>query len=331
VSIRSWPFNHGLLVDRVLPLGGFAVLFGPPGVGKTFVALGMGRSVAAGLPWLGREVKTGVVLYIAAEGRSGLKPRRNAWDLEHAQERCPNMFYLPEPVQLADDDQLADLLASIQALDRKPVLIVIDTLARCFVGLDENHSRDMGKLVAAVDRLRAETGATVLLIHHAGKPRSAKAKVVERGSTALGGAADVMMSLVAQKHGLVLTCPKLKEAEEFEPIPLRLKTVTIGDGRESCVVVADAIEAEPVLDEKHESALNVLATFREASATTGEWRKATDIPERTFYRIVDDLMEAGAIDRKPEGKNVRYPLNLKWLERREKRLTTATAKSVTVQ
>jgi DNA-binding transcriptional ArsR family regulator len=319
------------LVEGVLPLGSFGVLYSPPGLGKTFLALDMGRSIAAGVPWQGRDVKKGPVLYIAAEGRSGLKPRRRAWNQEHSRDKCPGMFYLPEPVQLTTNDDLEALMIGIDALGRKPILIVIDTLARCFVGRDENHALDMGLLVAAVDRLRAATGAAVLLIHHSGKPRSGNRQSKERGSSALGGAADVMMSLVAQKHGLALKCEKQKEAEPFEPISFRLKTVTIGDGLESCVVVSDAIEAEPALDEKHESALDVLATFRGASTTTGEWRKATGIPERTFYRIVDDLMEAGAIDRKPEGKNVRYTLNLKWLERREKRLTTATAKSVTVQ
>ena len=225
------------LIKDVLPAGSFAVLFGTPGIGKSFVSLDIAWSIAAGMAWQGREVKKGCVVYVAAEGRSGLKLRRNAWYQEHALEHCPNAFYLPEPVQLTNDEDLSALLNSIRALRSNPVLVVIDTLARCFVGMDENSSREMGKLVAAIDRLRAETSATVLLIHHAGKPRTSNPrKVSERGSSALSGAADVMMSLVPLKSGPELKCEKQKDAEPFAAIPFQLKSVTVGDSQQSCVV-----------------------------------------------------------------------------------------------
>jgi DNA-binding transcriptional ArsR family regulator len=322
------------LVENVLPLGSFAVLFGAPGAGKSFVAFDMAWSIAAGLPWQGRSVKKGWVLYIAAEGRSGIKPRRRAWNQEHSTESCPEMHYLAEPVQLANDDHLTALLQSIERLTRKPIFIVIDTLARCFVGLDENQSKDMGRLVAAADRLRAVTGATVLMLHHAGKARG-RQKIVERGSSALAGAADVMMSLAVVKSGQVLKCEKQKESEPFEQISFRLKAITFGDGLESCVVVSEHIDTETTLGEKHHEVLEALAGFSNTSARTGEWQKSTTIPERTFYRLLTDLLELGAIDKQPEGKHVRYTLNLKWLEKflkpatvRSKPRTTAGARSV---
>jgi hypothetical protein len=326
------------LIEGILPLGAFGVLFGTPGVGKTFVALGMAKSIAAGQPWLGREVKKGPVLYIAAEGRSGLKSRKRAWNQEHESKNCQQMFYLPQPVQLADETQLTAFLTSIEAFANEPVLLVIDTLARCFVGFDENLQKDMGKLVAAVDLIRAKTGATVLLVHHAGKPRSGKqGKVVERGSRVLGGAADVMMSVSVKRDGATLNCEKQKEAEAFEAISFRLKKVTTGDDQESCVVVPDDGGTKSVLDGKHEAALDALANFDECSALCKEWRTTTGLPERTFYRVIDNLMEADAVDRTSQGKNTRYTLNMKWVEAEAKRAkakqrmrTTATAKSQSV-
>jgi hypothetical protein len=65
------------------------------------------------------------------------------------------------------------------------VLVVIDTLARC-ARIEENSSSDMGEVVAACDRIRAETSAAVLLIHHPGK----EAKKGARGSSALRAAVD---------------------------------------------------------------------------------------------------------------------------------------------
>ena len=56
--------------------------------------------------------------------------------------------------------------SSSQARREEPKLIIFDTLARCMVGGDENSPLDMGRAVAAADRVRVETGAAVLLVHH---------------------------------------------------------------------------------------------------------------------------------------------------------------------
>ena len=46
------------------------------------------------------------------------------------------------------------------------VLIVIDTISRALCGGDENSPKDMGAIVAATSRLRHETNAHVLWVHH---------------------------------------------------------------------------------------------------------------------------------------------------------------------
>ncbi len=45
-------------------------------------------------------------------------------------------------------------------------LIVIDTLARCFGGNDENDARGMGAFIEGCDVIRLKTAATVLVVHH---------------------------------------------------------------------------------------------------------------------------------------------------------------------
>src|SRR5438034_1345408 len=73
------------------------------------------------------------------------------------------------------------------------LLVGVDTLARCFVGGEENSAKDMGLFVAGLDRLRAATGAAVLVVHHTGRESGR-----ERGSTALSGAVDTLM--VIERH-----------------------------------------------------------------------------------------------------------------------------------
>jgi RecA-family ATPase len=63
---------------------------------------------------------------------------------------------------------VGELAAIITA--QRYVLVVIDTLARCMVGADENSARDMGEAIDALDRLRRAAGSCVLPVHHMGKP-----------------------------------------------------------------------------------------------------------------------------------------------------------------
>src|SRR4051794_15695458 len=63
------------LIDGLIEAGSFAVLFGPPAHGKTFLALDVALSVTTGMPCLGQTVEPGRVAYVAAEGVRQL-PRR---------------------------------------------------------------------------------------------------------------------------------------------------------------------------------------------------------------------------------------------------------------
>ncbi len=169
------------LIQDILPLGGLAVLAGTAASLKTFLAIHMGFSVATGTPWAGRHTQQGLVVYIVAEGGGGFSARLEAWKQEHG---ClgvvQGFFTLPCPVEFMQKGDLRDLLAELGRLPAPPVLIIVDTLARCFVGGEENSAKDMGLFTAGVDRLRHATGAAVLVVHHSGWERGR-----ERGSTAL--------------------------------------------------------------------------------------------------------------------------------------------------
>ena len=56
------------LIDDVLPLGGFGLLYAKPNAGKSFVALNMALAISRGTPWHGRDTEQGSSLYISAEG-----------------------------------------------------------------------------------------------------------------------------------------------------------------------------------------------------------------------------------------------------------------------
>lgn len=174
-------------LDGLLPAGGFTVLYGPSGAGKSFLGLDWGLCIAAGIPWYGREAKAGWVLYIAAEGVSGLYRRAQAWQTARSTDHVDRIRFLPEAVNLLDRQELDGARRTLHELPEPPALIVIDTMARTMVGGDENAARDVGMFIAAVDTLGADSGAGRLVVHHTGKNGED-----ERGSSALRGAADMM-------------------------------------------------------------------------------------------------------------------------------------------
>ena len=204
------------LIDGIVPTGGLVGLYGPPGHGKSFLALDMALSVATGCPWQGRPVLSGFVLYVSAEGGTGIGKRVQAWLAHHqAHPKSANVAWLIESIAvLSDSGDMDVLLGRINdEVTDCPVLVVIDTLARCFDG-DENQQEDMGRFIQGVDRLRREFGATVLVVHH-----TRLAGDRERGNTAFRGAADTMIFVRKQGHRLRLTNNKQKDAEPFTHVP----------------------------------------------------------------------------------------------------------------
>ncbi len=155
-DILSLP-NPEWIIDCLLAKGSFAVLFGAPGVGKSFLALAWAFAVAAGESWMDRKVIGGPVIYIAAEGFGGLKLRVTAL-LRHEDygDDTPCNF-LDRPISLTDSDEVKAFIVEIQKSIGQPALIIIDTLARCFVGGDENSAKDMGLFIHGVETVKRES------------------------------------------------------------------------------------------------------------------------------------------------------------------------------
>jgi hypothetical protein len=298
------------LIDGVLPRGSLSVLYGEPGCGKTFVALSIAMCVAAGANWLERQTRKGAVLYIAAEGVGGMKYRLQAYRRMYETDGTKIRF-LPEPIQLIDQDALEELKHMLAAQGFKPDLVIVDTLARVTVGVDENATEGMGEVVEAVDSLRRDLGFAVLLIHHTRKDGS-----IERGSSALRGAADVMIECKKTGQIVVATCVKMKDAEPFADINIGLEKVDLGDGRSSLVagIAPRLLKRSPVATPaaKHvETLMGILnGKFAESGATNGELEHAfcelAEMSESTFARTLRDAVDAGRILKVGEGQQARY-------------------------
>ena len=220
------------LIDQIVTENGLVGVFGAPEVGKSFLAIDVALCVATGLPWQGHPVHKGFVLYISAEGGSGIGKRVLAWLLEHQMDpREADVAWLIESIPVTADSESMEILMNRIAdeVQRHPVLVIIDTLARCFDG-NENEQEDMGRFVAGADRLRQTFGATVMVVHHTNVGGTR-----ERGNTAFRGAVDTMIRVDKVDGVMTVTCEKQKDAAHFPEHQVELVVVAAA---ESCVVQA---------------------------------------------------------------------------------------------
>jgi len=176
------------LIKGLLDQGAMTVLYGESNAGKTFVAMDLAYHVARGLDWAGMKTTRLPVVYIAAEGGLGARKRAAALMKRYGGVGDWLQFLLRPVDLLRADADLKPLIAALGALgtDRRPGLIVVDTLSRAMAGGDENAPTDMGAMVRHLDVLRKATGAHVMVVHHSGKDRARGA----RGHSLLRAATD---------------------------------------------------------------------------------------------------------------------------------------------
>jgi hypothetical protein len=205
------------LLERAVPRGSLAVLYGPPKSAKTFLALEIALAVASGRGDVhGLACKSGRVLYVLAEGGAPMmRDRVWAWLDHHGLKTGDRFAVHARSVTLSEPQAVQRLL---EGAGTEWDLVVFDTLARCMDG-DENSVKDMNAAVRGCDRVRDATGAAVLLVHHSGKDESKGM----RGSTALLGAVDSVMRMRRTPGGgYRFEVTELRHGEPGETRELRL-------------------------------------------------------------------------------------------------------------
>jgi hypothetical protein len=233
-------FVEGLLVQNSL-----ALFYGASGCGKSFIATDIALHVAAGMPWQGREVDQGAVLYIPLEGGGAFRNRVAAW-LEHHRIPADNLpfAYMPATLDIMSNAEIGAVIAAADEVRQRTgtqlQLIVVDTLSRALAGGDENNPKDMGAAVRGLDKIREATGACILTIHHQGKDAQRGA----RGHSSLRAAVDTEVA-VDRPEGSPSGTVRITKSRDFADdgrFSFSLTTIDLGVNRRgkpltSCVAI----------------------------------------------------------------------------------------------
>ena len=313
INLSSKDFVQGLLLER-----SSVVVYGESSAGKMFWTTDLALHVAAGQAWNGRRVDQGGVVYCLLEGSDGFNYRAKAWrqkqikDGADATVRLP-FVSVPKSLDLLNPDaDTPDLIVTVNSLAKQMAvplkLVVVDTLSRALAGGNENDSMDMGALVKNMDRIRAETGACVLFVHHSGKDQAKGA----RGHSLLRAALDTEIEVKVDHDTEVRTATveKQRDMPRGAAFAFGLETIEMGVNQHgekvtTCLVKADGCplpKARPKGKPLSPKAADLLAEINKLM-DRGDGRMTTSEPSvgevmslpRNILR--DHLIQQGILER----------------------------------
>jgi hypothetical protein len=234
-SFLTEPAPMEWVIKNWFPTQSVAMIYGESGVGKSFVALDMACSIAAGIAWQGIKTKQGVVVYLAGEGNYGIRQRIASWCKEHKVGSLDNLLISNKPIDLDGAGAAIKVLDAIRDLTSEDVVSVfIDTLNNHMSG-DENSAKDTRTMINNCKIIASALNASANFVHHTGLNDSSKNRA--RGSSAWKGALDVSVLISrASPEVIKISCEKMKDAQEPTPLFGSLEYVNLGwtddDGEE---------------------------------------------------------------------------------------------------
>jgi len=208
-------------VEGMIEQESLVVMFGPSGSGKTFLSASIALGLTTGGNWFTTACQSGPVLYVNADGGIGFKERVVAWEQEMGLTHPFEFLVIQEAVNLMQTSEVIEVVEKIKQQPEAawPKLVVIDTLARCMAGGDENSTGDMGIVIRNCNYLQRELKCTVLLVHHTGWAEGERM----RGNSSLHAAADAVIRVVNEAGIHRVSCEKQRNGDRFPSFAFRLE------------------------------------------------------------------------------------------------------------
>jgi len=280
------------LIDQLWAEQAVGILGGEPKCCKSFLALDVAVSVAAGTPCLRQFPvrRRGPVLLFPAEDSLSVVRQRLEGICAAADtdlEALP-LYVITAPRLLLDLPQDRQRLRRTVA-DLKPVLLVLDPFIRLH-RTDENASKEVAPLLGYLRELQREYHTAVLLVHHvrkgAGKDRPGQAL---RGSSDLHGWGDSNLYLRRNSKHLHLAIEH-RAAASPEELSLQL----VDGNRGPALTVLRAPPPEPDPETPAERILQAMAAIDQPVSAL-QLRKLCRIRTATLCDTLAELSRRGQV------------------------------------
>ena len=207
VELEDRPPERQWLVDSLWGRQAVGIIGGEPKCGKSFLALDLAVSVAAGVPCLRRfpAVQPGPVLMFAAEDAGHIVRRRLQGIAAAAGADFETLDIAVIDVPVLRLDHRNDRQRLLETLARhRPRLLVLDPLVRLH-GVDENAVAEIAPILGFLRDIQRRFAAAVLLVHHARKSGASRPGQALRGSSEMHAWGDSNLYLGRRGRQIVLT------------------------------------------------------------------------------------------------------------------------------
>jgi hypothetical protein len=275
---RAWVW------DEYLAEGCLALLAAKPKTGKSTLVYELVGKVADGKPFLGRATKPGKVVVLALEEhKRDVRKRLQRLGLAH-----------PENV-LIHVGPLADTASTYHQLTEfirqyGVTLVIVDTLNTFWTVQEENDAGQVTVAVKPLLTLARETGAAVLLVHHARKSEGEYGDEI-RGSGALFSLLDV--ALILKRHE-VENQRKLTAMSRYAETPAELLIELRDHGYESL--------GDPAAVGKSAKLAKLEAALADFPQDVETLAKTAGVASKAAYSLLNQLFAANRASRDGDGR-----------------------------
>jgi len=294
------PPEHAWLIHDLWADQAVGIVGGEPKCGKSFLALDMVVSVAAGVPCLRRfpAARSGPVLLYAAEDALHVVRTRLEGICRAAAVTLADLpiHVITAPslrLDLAEDRQ--QLQTTVATL--RPVLLVLDPFVRLH-RIDENASSEVAPLLAYLRELQRRFALAVVLVHHARKGAGAvRGGQALRGSSELHAWGDSNLYVRRVDERLLLSIEH-RAAPSQSGLPLALR-----GGADGAVALhlVDATAARAVAPPSPIDRLTDILAHSDRPLTLAELRLAGRLRTASVCQALAALTTQGRVRKTPAG------------------------------
>ena len=299
-DLEDRPQQQRWLVEELWCRQAVGMIGGEPKCGKSFLALDLAVSVAAGVPCLRRfeTDQPGPVLMFAAEDAGHIVRTRLQGIARAAGARFETLDIAVIDVPVLRLDHRNDRKRLEETVERiRPRLIVLDPLVRLH-GVDENAVADIAPILGFLRDLQRRFGTAILLVHHSRKSGATRPGQALRGSSELHAWGDSNLYLRRRDNQIVMTVEH-RAAPSLSDIEIELADDGEGPALRLRRQVPDQAPSEPESPEQR--IVQVLARA-EAPLSQSEIRKRAAARNATVTAALHELVREGRVERGPGGR-----------------------------
>jgi len=278
------------VVEKLIAESSVNVWFGQWGAKKTWAAIDLAVCVASGKQWLGMATKPCNVLIVDEESGDTRLANRIKDVMRGELGEMADASVPIKSVSLAQFNLLkrpddADLLARL-VLELDAKLVIVDALADVMLGGDENAVKDTQPVFANLRFIAELTGAAFIVIHHANKLGG------YRGSTAIAGAIDTLLSVESKQDDGLITF-KTEKMRDGEPLSFACEAKWTDEG---FYLTQSEITEKAFLSKSQRFALDFFtehgdSTLKQLADWAGELYAYDTLKKAVLHLINEKLLE----------------------------------------